>query len=69
MKANMSKKETPPCPDYTHQLPKKLADFLHQRQDVKYNKFEAFRYLLEMQASASAESELVPIISGVASCV
>ncbi len=51
----MSKKETPTCPDYTHQLPKKLADFLHQRQDVKYNKFEAFRYLLEMQAAASAE--------------
>ena len=53
----MSQKETLPCPDYTHQLPKKLADFLHQRQDVKYNKFEAFRYLLELQATASAEQD------------
>lgn len=40
---------------YTHDLPKDLADFLHQKQDEKYNRYEAFRFLLEMQAKKSAE--------------
>lgn len=39
-----------PCPDYTHSLPKELADLLHQKPDTRYTKFEAFRYLMEQQA-------------------
>ena len=40
---------------YTHDLPKDLADFLHQKPEEKYNRFEAFRFLLELQARKSAE--------------
>ena len=40
-----------PCPDYKLLLPKSLADFLHQKQDERYSKFEAFRYLIELQAA------------------
>ena len=46
-------KQTKPaaeCPDYSHVLPKKLADTLHQKTGERYNKFEAFRYLMERQA-------------------
>ena len=41
---------------YTHDLPKDLADFLHQKPEEKYNRYEAFRFLIEMQARKSAES-------------
>ena len=50
----MKRKKTPhqdiPCPDYTVLLPKSLADLLHQKQDDRYSKYEAFRYLIEKQA-------------------
>ena len=44
------------CPYYVHSLPKELADILHQRQDDRFHKFEAFRYLMEKQALAHIET-------------
>ena len=45
------------CPYYVHSLPKELADILHQRQDDRFPKFEAFRYLMEKQALTYLESD------------
>ena len=57
----MTKKKTntqePQCPDYSHTLTKVLADQLHQKQDDRYSKFEAFRCLLQRQALASQEAK------------
>lgn len=50
MKRNKQNKQAHECPDYIHVLPKKLADTLHQKTGERYNKFEAFRYLMERQA-------------------
>lgn len=44
------------CPDYSLTLTKELADLLHQKQDDRYSKFEAFRSLLQRQAVASKEN-------------
>lgn len=63
----MTKKKTkaqePQCPDYIHSMPKELADLLHQKQDDRYSKFEAFRYLIEKQGIRSLDDpdmRLVP---------
>lgn len=65
----MTKKKTnvqaPECPDYTHSLPKELADLLHQKPDTRYSKYEAFRHLIELQAVemlSHSEQELQPFI-------
>ena len=50
MKRIKQTKPAPECPDYIHVLPKKLADTLHQKPGARYNKYEAFRYLMERQA-------------------
>ena len=50
MKRTKQTRPAPECPDYTHILPKKLADTLHQKTGERYSKFEAFRYLMERQA-------------------
>ncbi|MBO4917267.1 MAG: hypothetical protein J5374_05255 [Bacteroidales bacterium] len=50
MKRTKQTRPAPECPDYTHVLPKKLADTLHQKADERYSKFEAFRYLMQKQA-------------------
>lgn len=57
------KVQEPQCPDYIHSLPKELADLLHQRQEDRFSKFEAFRYLIEKQSIRSLdepENKLVP---------
>ena len=46
------------CPYYVHSLPKELADILHQRQDDRFPKFEAFRYLMEKQALTYLDSDV-----------
>lgn len=43
-----------PCPDYSHQLTKPLADLLHQKPAGRLSKFEAFRSLLMMAATNDA---------------
>lgn len=69
----MKRKKTPhqdiPCPDYTILLPKSLADLLHQKQDDRYTKYEAFRYLIEKQAIASLGIETDNAASGNAPCM
>ena len=50
MNTTNTRKKGDKCPDYTHILPKHLADYLHTRGEEKYSKFEAFRYLMERQA-------------------
>ena len=51
-----------PCPEYTILLPKNLAEFLHQKQDERYSKFEAFRYLIELQAAHGlGTDEVTPV--------
>ena len=56
----MTKKKTkvqePVCPDYIHSMTKELADLLHHRQEDRFHKFEAFRYLMEKQAVKRSEN-------------
>lgn len=63
MTRKKTKPQEPQCPDYIHSLPKELADLLHQKQEDRYSKYEAFRYLMEKQAVRSLEDsdrKLVP---------
>lgn len=66
----MTKKKTkvqePQCPDYTHLMTKELCDLLHIKQEDRYNRFEAFRYLIEKQAKhclAQSAAVLIPFTS------
>jgi len=58
MTKKKEKVQAPACPDYTHSLPKELADLLHQKPDTRYSRYEAFRYLMEQQALKMADQAL-----------
>lgn len=46
----MSRKDATKCPEYSHDLPKHLADYLSVKREGKYYKYDAFYNLIERQA-------------------
>ena len=60
MQKDMSRKDAEKCPEYSHVLPKHLADYLFVKREGKYYKYDAFYSLIEKQAVEVSKQDWKP---------